>query len=55
MALNMALSRIKKMPLALSIYADFDYLAAGFTQGWVDQWGLSSKVCKFFFTPLSAA
>ena len=38
MALNMALSRIKKMPLALSIYADFDYLAAGFTQGWVDQW-----------------
>lgn len=38
MALNMALSSLKKMPLALSIYADFDYLAAGFEQGWLDQW-----------------
>lgn len=38
MALNMALSSLKKMPLALSIYADFDYLAAGFEQGWMEQW-----------------
>ena len=38
MALNMALSTLKKMPLALSIYADFDHLAAGFEQGWIDQW-----------------
>lgn len=38
MALNMALARMKKMPFALSIYADFDYLAAGFSQGWLDQW-----------------
>lgn len=38
MALNMALARIKKMTLTFSIYADFDYLAAGFSQGWIDQW-----------------
>lgn len=38
MALNMALARMKKMPFTLSIYADFDYLAAGFSQGWIEQW-----------------
>lgn len=38
MILNIALSHLKKMPFALSIYADFGYLESAFSQGWIDQW-----------------
>lgn len=38
MILNIALSHLKKMPFALSIYADFGYLESAFSQGWIDEW-----------------
>lgn len=38
MILNIALSHLKKMSFALSIYADFGYLESAFSQGWIDQW-----------------
>lgn len=38
MILNIALSHLKKMPFALSIYADFGYVESAFSQGWIDQW-----------------
>lgn len=38
MIFNLALSHFKKMPFALSIYADFGYLESAFSQGWIDQW-----------------
>lgn len=38
MILNIALSHLKKNRFRFSIYADFDYLAAGFSQGWIEQW-----------------
>lgn len=38
MILNIALSHLKKMPFALSIYADFGYLERAFSQGWIDEW-----------------
>ena len=38
MILNIALSHLKKMPFALSIYADFRYLESAFSQGWIEEW-----------------
>lgn len=38
MILNIALSHLKKMPFALSIYADFGYVESAFSQGWIDEW-----------------
>nr|DAY81009.1 MAG TPA: ribonuclease HI [Caudoviricetes sp.] len=38
MILNIALSHLKKMPFALSIYADFRYLESAFSHGWIDEW-----------------
>ena len=38
MILNIALSHLKKMPFALSIYADFGYLESAFSQGWIEEW-----------------
>lgn len=38
MILNIALSHLKKMPFALSIYADFEYLESTFLQGWIEEW-----------------
>lgn len=38
MILNIALSHLKKIPFALSIYADFGYLEGAFSQGWIDKW-----------------
>lgn len=38
MCLNMALFKIKRIPLTLSIYADFDYVKAAFEQEWLSRW-----------------
>lgn len=38
MILNIALSHLKKMPFALSIYADFGYVESVFSHGWIDEW-----------------
>lgn len=38
LALILPLQRIRKYTGTINIYADFDHIAAGFENGWIDTW-----------------